>query len=122
MKNPDGNMTNERGRFQDLGFFFLLGLILCGVAFLAPDAGHRIGAFFTLAAHTSWLVWFQAQPAWCSLKIILFSIGLFFVIDAVGAGLGRLGHPSFAWTVHSLQLANLALFLAGGFYFIKALL
>ena len=121
MEHYNGNLTNARGKFLDVGGFALLGMGLWGVAFLAPDAGHRIGDFFTLAAQTSWLVPFQVQSAWCSLKIMLFSIGLFLLLDAAGSVLARWGRTYLAGLVFSLQIVNALIFLAGGFYFIKAL-
>ena len=122
MNPQSGNQTNARARFEDVGIFFLLGMALCGVALFAPDAGHRLGAFFTLVAQTSWTVPLQAQPAWCSLKIILFSLGFLFLLDAAGAGLTRLGHRRLARVAIALQALNGCVLLVGGFFFIKALL
>ena len=121
MEHYNGSATSVRGRFLDVGVFCLLGTGLCGTAFLAPDAGHRIGEFFTLAAQTSWTIPLQLQPAWCSLKIILFSMGLFLLLDAGGAALARLGYKYLAGTALSLQIVNAMVFLAGCFYFFKAL-
>ena len=122
MNNQPGNLINARRRFHDVGFLFLLGVGLWGVAFFAPDAGHRFGAFFTLAAQTTWTVPLQLQPAWCSLKIIFFSLGLLFLLDAAGASLARLGYRRVSLAAFGLQALNACVFLAGGFFFIKALL
>ena len=122
MNHQPGNVINARKRFHDVGILFLLGIGFWGVAFFAPDAGHRIGAFFILAAKTTWGVPLEMQPAWCSLKIILFSLGLLFLLDAAGAGLARLGCRRLAFAAFSLEALNACVFLAGGFFFIKALL
>jgi hypothetical protein len=122
MNHQPGNVMNARGRFDDVGVFLLLGVAFWGVAFFAPDASHRLGAFFTLAAQTTWLVPLQMQPAWCSLKIILFSLGLLFLLDAASAGFTRLGRRRIALVAFSLQALNGCVFLAGSFFFIKALL
>jgi hypothetical protein len=116
------NLTNQRERFQQAGALCLLGMILWGVAFFAPDAGHRFGAFFLLAGQTSWLQPLQIPAAWCSVKIILVSLGALFLLDSVGVVFIRLGFKRLVRLVYFLELVDALVFLAGGFYLIKALL
>ena len=115
-------MTMPSARLQEAGGMLLLGLGLCGVAFLAPDSGHHFGEFFQLATQTTWLNPFQTMAVWCSFKIILLSIGLLFALDSIGLVLWRTGRKNLAVAIFSMHLLNLLVFLAGCFYFIKALL
>jgi len=114
-------------RGQDIkkltGGLFLAGLCLLGLAFFAPDAAHRHnGSFFKIAAASSWRRPFNLSAAWCSLKIILSSIGLFMVIESLGSILARLKLLDLAKAVFSLQLLSVLFFLMGGYYLMKALL
>jgi hypothetical protein len=100
----------------------LAGISLFVVAFFAPDAGHHAGSFFTIARSSSWHSFFDMAAAWCSLKIILISIGLMLVIESLGTILVRLKHRQMAVAVFSTQIISLLVFLTGGFYLLKALL
>ena len=115
-------MTHEQQRFQQAGLYLMAGLLLCGVAFFAPDAGHHPGDFFRLATQTTWLNPLQTQAAWCSFKILLLSIGLLLSLDSVGSVLLRLGFKNLATAAFVSQILSAVFFLSGSFYLVKALL
>jgi hypothetical protein len=90
--------------------------------FFAPDAAHHHnGSFFKIATATSWHRPLDLPAAWCSLKIILSSIGLFLVIESFGSMLARSKHPDLAMAVFSMQFLSVLVFLMGNYYLVKAL-
>ena len=108
---------------KQVSMLLLAGLCLFGLVFFAPDATHRHnGAFFRIAISSSWHRLFDVPAAWCSLKIILLSIGLFMVIESLGTILVRFKHKDLALAVFSMQILSLIVFLIGDYYLIKALL
>jgi hypothetical protein len=62
----------------------LVGVGLVGVTFFVPDAGGHPGSFFRVAMQTTWQNLLDWPVAWCSLKIILLSVGLFLIIESTG--------------------------------------
>ena len=107
---------------KQIGGLFLAGICVLGLVFFAPDAAHRHnGAFFKIARATSWHRPFELSAAWCSVKIILASVGLFLVIESLGSALARSKHQDLTLTVFSLQLLSVLVFLIGNYYLVKAL-
>ena len=108
---------------KQIGGLFLAGICVLGLVFFAPDAAHRHnGSFFKIATASSWHGSFNLSAAWCSLKIILSSIGLFMVTESLGTMLARLKLHDLAKAVFSLELLSVLFFLIGGYYLMKALL
>jgi len=116
-------MSRNQNIHSPISIFLLLGLAFIGLAFLAPDVTHNHqGSFFKVAAASLWREPFDFPAAWCSLKIILLSIGLFMLIEAIGSVLALLRLKKLALAVFSTQLLSVAVFLIGNYYLIKALL
>ncbi len=99
----------------------LFGICLAGFAWFAPDATGRPGAFFKAAVLSTWLPLFKFGLAWCGLKIILFSVGLFLAIESVASLLVRCGRRQPARLVYGLHILSCAGVLLGGFCLVKAL-
>ena len=73
-------MTKQRV-YSQCRNFLLAGISLINIAYFAPDAsGHQTGDFLKLVTLSSWGKPLDLAAAWCSCKIILFSLGLFLVI------------------------------------------
>jgi len=99
----------------------LAGICLLGIVFLAPDAGHPPnGSFFKIAMSSIWGKLFELTAAWCSFKIILFSIGLLLLIESLGTILVRFKHRQVALTVFKLQVVPCVGLLIGGYYLAKS--
>lgn len=116
------DMSREQETNRQVGGLLLMGFCLFCLAFFAPDvAPHRTGAFFKIASAASWHRLFEWPSAWCSLKIILSSIGLFLVVESLGTLVVRSQYKDWAVTVFSLQIISLFGFLSGDYYLLKAL-
>lgn len=100
----------------------LTGLGVLGLVFFTPDAAqHHSGSLFRMAASSSWHRLLELSAAWCSLKIILASIGLFLVIESLGSVLVWWKLQDLAKAVFSLELLSVLIFLVGNYYLVKAL-
>ena len=99
----------------------LFGICLAGFAWFAPDATGQPGAFFKAAVWARWLPLFKLGIAWCSLKIILLSVGLFLIIESVASLLARSGRRQSARLVYGLHILSCAGVLLGGYCLVKAL-
>jgi hypothetical protein len=115
-------MTLEGHRIKGVASLFLIGIGLAGVGFFAPDAGGHAGAFFSIAVSSPWLKFFDLAPAWCSVKIIMFSVGLFLIFDSLAIVLGRAKMKGLALALFCLEGAAFMLSLGGCFCFAKSLL
>jgi hypothetical protein len=105
-----------------VGGLILAGICLLSIAIFAPDGGQtHVGSFFKIATASSWHRFFDLNAAWCSVKIILLSIGLFLVIDSLGTILARLNYRHWAARIFTLQVVSCLGLLIGGYYFVKAL-
>ncbi len=71
---------------------------------------------------STWRNLYDWPAAWCSVKIILFSVGLFLVIDAIGSLLALVRLKSLALSVFLLHIVPGCGLLFGGYYLLKALL
>ena len=71
---------------------------------------------------STWRQLYDWPAAWCSVKIILLSLGLLLVIDATESFLALVRFKSVALFVLYLQVIPALGILAGSYYLIKALL
>jgi hypothetical protein len=115
-------MNRQREICRQAGWLTLAGLLLVAIAFFSPDAGHQPGAFFSVARQTTWRNLLDFPAAWCSVKIILFSLGLFLLIESAGTFLSVWKFKSLALSVFFLQVLPCLGLLFGGFYLVKSLL
>jgi hypothetical protein len=115
-------MSRIYDRRSQVSHLILVGTGLLGIALFAPDAGQHFGAFFKIAATSSWRRPLEGAPAWCSLKIILLSIGLMLVVESLGTILVRLKHNQMGMAVFSTHVVSLLVFFIGEYYLFKALL
>ena len=115
-------MTFEGHRIREVASLFLIGIGLAGIGFFAPDAGGHAGAFFSIAMSSPWLKLFDLGPAWCSVKIILFGVGLFLIFDSLAIVFGRAKMKGLALALFCLEGAAFMLSLGGFFFFAKSLL
>jgi hypothetical protein len=107
---------------QQVNGMVLAGICLIGISFFAPDAGqHHNGSFFTIATSSAWGRLFELPAAWCSLKIMLSSIGLWLLIESFGTVLVRLKHIRLAVMLFALQVVPGVCFVIGGYYLAKSL-
>lgn len=101
----------------------ILGFFLMALALLTPNANEPYsGSFFQTAQVSTWQNLFDWPAAWCSVKIILLSVGLFLVIDSVGTALALIHLKSLALSVFFLHIVPSLGFLTGAYFLIKALL
>ena len=121
-KQNGGTTRQPRPEERVIGPCFLAGMILSGIAIFAPDAGAGPGAFFNLAMQTTWQRLFEMEAAWCSLKIILLGLGLALILNGFGLTFASPKRKPLAVAVLIGQAALLCGSLAGGFFFVKALL
>ncbi len=77
--------------------------------------------FFGLARQTTWQHPLDWHAAWCSVKIILFSIGCFFIVDSLGTLLLKFQYRLLAGTVFLLHLLAALGVIVGAYYLLKAL-
>ena len=115
-------MTLEGHQIRGVASLFLIGIGLAGIGFFAPDAGGHAGAFFSIAMSSPWLNFFDLAPAWCSVKIVLFSVGLFLIFDSLAIVSGRAKMKGLAFALFCLEGAAFILSLGGFFFFAKSLL
>ncbi len=100
----------------------LIGIGLFGIAFFAPDAAPHRSVFFQPALQTSWRTVLDFPAIWASIKIILFCIGLFLVIESAGTVLSVLKFRSLALAVFFMQLVPCLGLLLGSYFLVKSLL
>jgi hypothetical protein len=113
----------QKIELRHLYSFCVLGLCLIGIVFFTPNpADQPRWAFFQVAKMSTWRQLYDWPAAWCSLKIIVLSLGLFLVIDAIGSLLALRGLKSMALSVFFLHIVPCLGILVGGYYLVKALL
>lgn len=89
---------------------------------LAPAGNPYQGAFFQPALETTWRRLLDLPAAWSSIRILLFSVGMFLVIEAIGTVLALMKLRSLALAVFFLQVLPVLCFLCGSYYLVKSLL
>lgn len=97
------------------------GLLLVGL--YAPYVGQAEGkSFFTQARDSSWHNLGDWPAAWCSIKLILMTLGIACLIDCLARVTLIYRRETFSWVLSFLNLVpGLGLFL-GIYYLVKALL
>jgi hypothetical protein len=102
---------------------YATGFYLLAVAFLAPHAGYVQGqTFFQVARDSPWDRWWDWAAAWCSVKIILLSLGLSAVMAALGMMLKILRRESLGNVALLFSAGSAMGFWLGTYYLVKALL
>jgi len=101
----------------------LAGISLISLVLLAPNAAGdpAQGCFITIAVAHSWGKVLDPTAAWCSLKLILFSLGLFLVIETLGTILWALQRRNCAWVIYALHIVPCIGVVLGGYCLLKAL-
>jgi hypothetical protein len=115
-------MNSQPKIYRQSSLLSLVGVGLLGFAFFVPDAGGHPGSFFRVAMQTTWQNLLDWPAAWCSMKIILLSIGLFLIIESTGTVLVMKKFKSFVLPVFLMQAVPCLGLLVGGYYLIKSLL
>jgi hypothetical protein len=101
--------------------WFFGGFCFLTIVFLSPHPGYLNGeSFFTVARSSPWEKWGDWAAAWCSLKVILFSVGVFLVLFALGESLRLCAKKTLCSIVLTMTAAPIAGVWIGLFYFIKA--
>jgi uncharacterized membrane protein SpoIIM required for sporulation len=103
---------------------FASGLCLVGFVLFAPDAGHHRGlGFIHFVRQTSWHHRpFDWPAVWCSMKIILLSLGMALIIEAFGTILMKRGYELIGFLAYLLHVFPVLGLLAGGYYLVESLL
>ena len=114
-------MKREQEIRRRTALFFLIGVCLLGFAFFAPDP-HGDGRLFQVVRQTSWHGPLDWEAAWCSVKIILLSLGLFLLIESCGTWLMKLGYVLMGVFVYLLHVVPFLGLLTGSYYLVKSLL
>ena len=115
-------LSRQHNILRQVSFLSLIGAGLLGIVFFAPNADPYQGTFFQAALESKWSKLWEFAATWSSIKIILFSIGLFLVIESVGTVLAVLKLRSLAVPVFFLQIAPCLILLCGSYYLVKSLL
>jgi hypothetical protein len=115
-------MNSQPKIYRQTSFLSLVGLGILGFAFFAPDAGVHPGSFFSVAMRCTWQDLLELPAAWCSIKIILMSVGLFLIIESTGTVLAVKKYKSLVLPVFLMQAVPCLGLLFGGYYLIKSLL
>ncbi len=116
--------TDQKGGRSRKGLLlYAIGLYLLLVVFLSPHAGYGEGkSFFKVAEASPWDWWWDWAAVWCSLKIILLSLGVFSLIAAFETLLKVLNRESLAKAILFLRAVPGLGFGLGLYYLVKALL
>jgi len=115
-------LQNEQETRGKILLCYFIGLCCLTIVFLSPHAGYLDGeSFFNIARSSPWERWGDWPAAWCSLKVIFLSLGVFLVLRALG-GLLRLSARKIPGkvilTLTGAPIAGLSL---GLYYLIKSL-
>ena len=121
--STNGQLQNRQ--MEILRQVFLLsaiGLGLFAIVLFAPDASQAQGVFFLPALQTSWSHLLDIPAVWSSVKIILFSVGLFLMIESIGTVLAVFKYKTIALPVFFMQVLPCLGLLSGSYYLLKSLL
>lgn len=116
-------MRRQDRQLADAAKFFWIGTFLLLVVFLTPDAGrmeHR--SFFAVARSSPWSQLFDWPAAWCSVKIILLSLSVFFVLDAFLSLMIRTEHQIACGLLFIMAIVPVLLGVFGFYELAKAVL
>jgi hypothetical protein len=121
--STNGQLQNRQLQILRQVFFLsAIGLGLFAIVLFAPDASQAQGVFFLPALQTTWDHALDIPAVWSSVKIILFSIGLFLIIESAGTVLAVFKYKSIAVPVFFMQILPCLALLSGSYYLIKSLL
>jgi len=114
-------LQNKQETQRKILLYYFAGFCFLTIVFLSPHAGYLDGeSFFSIARSSPWERWGDWPAAWCSLKVIFMSLGVFLVLRAL-AGLLRLcARKTPGKVVLTLTGAPIAGFWLGLYYLIKA--
>ena len=115
-------LDRQQQILRNVRFLILAGFGLLVIVLVAPDANSAEGLFFRPALQTTWQQVLDIPAIWSSLKIILFSISLFLLIESAGTVLAVFKLKNIAIPVFFLQIIPCLGLLCGSYYFLKALL
>jgi hypothetical protein len=100
---------------------YAIGFYLVALVILLPHPGRADGiSFLEVARSSPWRHWGDWPAAWCSLKIILLSLGVFFVLHSCGTVLVAWTQKPLGTFLMILTLAPVLGFWAGLYYLVKA--
>jgi hypothetical protein len=100
---------------------YVAGFYLVAIAFLLPHPGRVEGrSFFEIARSSPWDRWGDWPAAWCSVKIILLSLGVFLLLHACGTLLTAVTRKTFGNLAMFLSAASTLGIWAGLYYLVKA--
>jgi|SRR5215469_6688325 len=124
MLNQDSVRSTSRQEeiLRRVSLLSLIGVGLFGIVVFAPDAAPQMGAFYQPALETKWRDLLDFAAVWSSIKIIIFSIALFLMIESAGSVLAVLKLRSLALSVFFLQVVPFMGLLLGSYYLVKSLL
>ena len=114
--------SRHQDTLRKVGLLSLIGLGLIGVVIFSPNANPYHGAFFQGALETTWSQGLDLPAVWSSLKIIIFSVGLFLLIESTGTVLAVLKFRSIAIPIFFLQVIPFLGLLGGAYCLLKSLL
>lgn len=114
--------SRHQDTLRKVGLLSLIGLGLLGVVIFSPNANPYSGAFFQGALETTWRQGLDFPAAWSSVKIMVFSVGLFLLIESAGTVLAVLKFRTIAIPVFFLQVIPFIGILCGAYCLLKSLL
>jgi hypothetical protein len=115
-------IRNPQDSRRQILFWYFVGFCFLTIVFLSPHAGYLNGeSFLTVARSSPWERWGDWPAAWCSLKIILLSVGVFLVLFALGEFLRISAQRTLSKIVLTMTGAPIAGFWIGLYYLTKAL-
>lgn len=115
-------LNRQQEILRNVGLLSLAGTALFAIVFCAPDAEPRLGAFYQPALQTTWRHVVDVSAVWSSVKIILFSAGLFLWIESTGTMLALLKLKAIALPVYFLQILPCICLFCGLYYLVKSVL
>jgi hypothetical protein len=115
--------NNDRYLHQRWLLLYTGGVGLLALVVLTPHSGYGDWRSFLAVAQASpWSRWWDWAAAWCSLKLILASLGVFALLAAFSSLLDGYRRKWLANAVLLLGTAPGAVFWLGAYYLVKALL
>lgn len=116
-------MEWKRENYSRTGIYLLTGIGLAGLIVLAPGGG-SLGslAFLKEACAGSWLEPLDWRVMWYSLKVIVFSVGIFIFMDALATWARLLGFVKLSCLFLILLTIPSIGSIYGGYCLLKALL
>lgn len=114
-------MRKQERELTDATRFFALGALLLLMVVLTPDAGQMAHkSFFAVARDSAWSRPLDWAAVWCSAKIILLSISIFLVLDALLSLMIRAEHQTACVVVFVLATVPVLLGFFGVYELVKA--